>query len=216
MIKNVFFDCDSTLVQIEGVVELARLKNKTSQVQALTEQAMRGEVELSEVFAKRLDIIQPHRNDLIQLGKLYCERLTEGAAEAVSKLQKLSRQVFIISAGYLESLKILGKKLNIPEANIFGIELIFDEGGQYIGLDQSQVLISHIGKKKLLQTLNIDLNQTAMIGDGANDIATQDVVKLFIGFQGNSENKFMKNNAKVFLPGNSLLPVVDIIINHSG
>ncbi len=215
MIQNVFFDCDSTLVQVEGVVELARLKNKTEEVQTLTEQAMRGEVELSEVFAKRLDIIQPHKNDLMRLGELYCERLTEGAAEAVSELQKLGRQVFIISAGYLESLRILGRKLNIPETNIFGVELIFDENGQYLGLDQSQVLISHMGKKKLLQTLNIDLSQTTMIGDGANDIATQDVVKLFIGFQGNSENKFMKDNAKVFLPGNSLLPVVDMIINHN-
>ena len=48
-IQHVFFDCDSTLVQIEGIVELARLKGKAEEIAIVTEQAMSGQIELSGV-----------------------------------------------------------------------------------------------------------------------------------------------------------------------
>ena len=50
-IQYVFFDCDSTLVQIEGIVELARLKGKAEEIATVTEQAMSGQIELSGCLA---------------------------------------------------------------------------------------------------------------------------------------------------------------------
>jgi len=212
-IQHVFFDCDSTLVQIEGIVELARLKGKAEEIAIVTEQAMSGQIELSEVFSKRLAIIQPTIQDLEFLGDLYCQNLTLGAKEAVTKLQQLGKQVYILSAGYRLAIEILASFLGIPKTNIFAVDLQFTDDGEYRGLDTTQVLIKNTGKRDLLQSLGLDLSTVAMVGDGANDLATQEVVKLFIGFQGGRINDWLQQRARVFVAGNSLLPVVDLIVN---
>jgi phosphoserine phosphatase len=212
-IQHVFFDCDSTLVQIEGIVELARLKGKAEEIAIVTEQAMSGQIELSEVFSKRLAIIQPTIQDLEFLGDLYCQNLTLGAKEAVTKLQQLGKQVYILSAGYRLAIEILASFLGIPKTNIFAVDLQFTDDGEYRGLDTTQVLIKSTGKRDLLQSLGLDLSTVAMVGDGANDLATQEVVKLFIGFQGERINDWLQQRARVFVAGNSLLPVVDLIVN---
>jgi len=212
-IQHVFFDCDSTLVQIEGIVELARLKGKAEKIAIVTEQAMSGQTELSEVFSKRLAIIQPTIQDLEFLGDLYCQNLTLGAKEAVTKLQQLGKQVYILSAGYRLAIEILASFLGIPKTNIFAVDLQFTDDGEYRGLDTTQVLIKNTGKRDLLQSLGLDLSTVAMVGDGANDLATQEVVKLFIGFQGGRINDWLQQRARVFVAGNSLLPVVDLIVN---
>jgi len=212
-IQHVFFDCDSTLAQIEGIVELARLKGKAEEIAIVTEQAMSGQIELSEVFSKRLAIIQPTIQDLEFLGDLYCQNLTLGAKEAVTKLQQLGKQVYILSAGYRLAIEILASFLGIPKTNIFAVDLQFTDDGEYRGLGTTQVLIKSTGKRDLLQSLGLDLSTVAMVGDGANDLATQEVVKLFIGFQGGRINDWLQQRARVFVAGNSLLPVVDLIVN---
>ena len=212
-IRHVFFDCDSTLVQIEGIVELARLKGKAEEIATVTEQAMSGQIELSEVFSKRLEIVQPSVRDLEILGRIYCENLTLGAESVVKQLQNMGKQVYILSAGYRLAIEILASFLGIPKTNIFAVDLQFTDDGEYRGLDTTQVLIKNTGKRDLLQSLGLDLNTVAMVGDGANDLATQEVVKLFIGFQGGRINDWLQQRARVFVAGNSLLPVVDLIVN---
>jgi phosphoserine phosphatase len=212
-IQHVFFDCDSTLVQIEGIVELAKLKNKKEEVAKLTQQAMSGQIELSEVFSKRLEIVQPSVRDLEILGRIYCENLTLGAESVVKQLQNMNKQVYILSAGYRLAIEILASFLGIPKTNIFAVDLQFTDDGEYRGLDTTQVLIKNTGKRDLLQSLGLDLSTVAMVGDGANDLATQEVVKLFIGFQGGRINDWLQQRARVFVAGNSLLPVVDLIVN---
>jgi len=211
-IQHVFFDCDSTLVQIEGIVELARLKGKAEEIATVTEQAMSGQIELSEVFSKRLAIIQPTIQDLEFLGDLYCQNLTLGAKEAVTKLQQLGKQVYILSAGYRLAIEILADYLGIPKANVFAVDLQFDEAGRYQALASDQLLIKSTGKKEFLQNLGLDPATIAMIGDGANDLATQDTVALFIGFLGDRANDWLRQQAKVLVKGDSLLPVVDLVI----
>ena len=212
-IQHVFFDCDSTLAQIEGIVELARLKGKAEEIATVTEQAMSGQIELSEVFSKRLEIVQPSVRDLEILGRIYCKNLTLGAESVVKQLQNMGKQVYILSAGYRLAIEILASFLGIPKTNIFAVDLQFTDDGEYRGLDTTQVLIKNTGKRDLLQSLGLDLSTVAMVGDGANDLATQEVVKLFIGFQGGRINDWLQQRARVFVAGNSLLPVVDLIVN---
>jgi len=212
-IQHVFFDCDSTLVQVEGIVELARLKGKAEEIATVTEQAMSGQIELSEVFSKRLEIVQPSVRDLEILGRIYCKNLTLGAESVVKQLQNMGKQVYILSAGYRLAIEVLASFLGIPKTNIFAVDLQFTDDGEYRGLDNTQVLIKNTGKRDLLQSLGLDLSTVAMVGDGANDLATQEVVKLFLGFQGGRINDWLQQRARVFVAGNSLLPVVDLIVN---
>ena len=210
-IQHIFFDCDSTLVQIEGIVELARLKGKAEEIATVTEQAMSGQIELSEVFSKRLEILQPSVRDLEILGRIYCENLTLGAESVVKQLQNMNKQVYILSAGYRLAIEILANYLAIPKANVFAVDLQFDDVGRYQGLNSNQLLIKSTGKKELLQDLGLDPATIAMIGDGANDLVTLDVVALFIGFLGGRGNDWLRQRAKVLVEGDSLLPVVDLV-----
>ena len=210
-IQHVFFDCDSTLAQIEGIVELARLKGKAEEIATVTEQAMSGQIELSEVFSKRLEIVQPSVRDLEILGRIYCENLTLGAESVVKQLQNMNKQVYILSAGYRLAIEILANYLAIPKANVFAVDLQFDDVGRYQGLNSNQLLIKSTGKKELLQDLGLDPATIAMIGDGANDLVTLDVVALFIGFLGGRGNDWLRQRAKVLVEGDSLLPVVDLV-----
>ena len=57
----IFFDCDSTLSTIEGIDELARLKGKEGRVGLLTNKAMDGELDLADVYGKRLRAINRTR-----------------------------------------------------------------------------------------------------------------------------------------------------------
>jgi phosphoserine phosphatase len=211
MIQNVFFDCDSTLVTVEGINELARLKGKEGQVSNLIRQAVNGEIPLHQAFARRLEIIQPTRQDLLQVGEVYIQNLTPGAQDVVRGLLDDGRRVYIISGGYKLALDILAKHLQIPQERVFGVELDFDAGGNYLGYDKSQALTTNAGKKELIGKLPIDLAQTAMIGDGANDLDVQEIVKLFIGFRGERDNEFMRQKAKIFIDSHNLSQVLEII-----
>jgi Haloacid Dehalogenase superfamily, subfamily IB, phosphoserine phosphatase-like len=181
-IQHVFFDCDSTLVQIEGIVELARLKGKAEEIATVTEQAMSGQIELAEVFSKRLEIVQPSVRDLEILGRIYCENLTLGAESVVKQLQNMGKQVYILSAGYRLAIEVLASFLGIPKTNIFVVDLQFTDDGEYRGLDTTQVLIKNTGKRDLLQSLGLDLSTVAMVGDGANDLVTQMWLLYLLGF----------------------------------
>lgn len=68
----VFFDCDSTLARIEGIDELARLKGLFDEVQRLTAAAMGGEVHLSSVYDRRLELLRPNRANIRIIERLYC------------------------------------------------------------------------------------------------------------------------------------------------
>src|SRR5579885_993873 len=95
----IFFDCDSTLSAIEGVDELARLKGKEGRVALLTQKAMDGDLDLADVYGKRLKAIRPTRGQLATIEQLYWDRMVEDAREVVSALQFLGKQIFIISGG---------------------------------------------------------------------------------------------------------------------
>ncbi len=82
----VVFDCDSTLVEVEGVDELATRAGVGERVAEMTRSAMEGKIPLEEVYGHRLDIIRPSRADLDWLGRRYIATLVTGARETVAAL----------------------------------------------------------------------------------------------------------------------------------
>src|SRR3954468_14926222 len=95
----VFFDCDSTLSSIEGVDELARLKGKKARVGLLTQKAMDGDLDLAEVYGKRLKAIRTTRGQLAEIEQMYWDHMVPDAREVIAALQFLGKQVYIISGG---------------------------------------------------------------------------------------------------------------------
>src|SRR5215211_6128231 len=95
----IFFDCDSTLSAIEGIDELARFKGKEWRVGVLTQKAMDGDLDLQEVYGKRLQAIRPTRGQLKQIEEHYWEQIVPDTLAVLDALRFLGKTIFIISGG---------------------------------------------------------------------------------------------------------------------
>ncbi|MBI1280383.1 MAG: HAD-IB family phosphatase, partial [Anaerolineaceae bacterium] len=109
----IFFDCDSTLSAIEGIDELARFKGKEWRVGVLTEKAMNGDLDLAEVYGKRLQAIRPTRGELKAIEERYWETIVPDAENVLAALRLLGKQVFIVSGGLAEPVRGFGKRLGV-------------------------------------------------------------------------------------------------------
>src|SRR3989304_6453251 len=97
--QRVVFDCDMTLVTVEGIDELARLKGQAEFIAHLTSQAMDGKIPLEEVYAQRLELLRPTRAELDEVGRIYRRSLVPQAAAVVAAPQTAGLAGFIVSGG---------------------------------------------------------------------------------------------------------------------
>jgi phosphoserine phosphatase len=227
----IFFDCDSTLSAIEGIDELARFKGKEWRVSVLTQKAMDGDLDLSEVYGKRLQAIRPTRGQLKAIEEHYWENLVPDAEAVIAALRFLNKQLFIISGGLAEPVRGLGKRLGVPPENIRAVELEYNElSGDwwryyepgtrhrqtYLDYDEGPLTISS-GKPAIVQELaNGKHGRRLMVGDGASDLATRGVVDLFVGFGGVVARQKVRDEADVFVSSQSLAPVLPLAAGTSG
>lgn len=184
MKKIIAFDCDSTLSSIEGVDELARLAGPEilKQVENLTNQAMNGEIAIEEIFAKRLDLIQPTQDQCNQIGQMYLDTIEPTAHETIAKLQDAGWECLIISGGFQPCIQALASALNIN--TVEAVPLYFDHKGYYEGFDSAYPTTRNGGKPEILASIQSRSrpDQLVMVGDGVSDLETKDLANIFIGF----------------------------------
>ncbi|MBK9049634.1 MAG: hypothetical protein IPL78_01560 [Chloroflexi bacterium] len=115
---HIFFDCDSTLTTVEGIDMLAEAKGKKWRVEVLTKAAMDGDLDLQEVYGKRLEAVKPTRQQIHDIRQVYKHHIVEDAAALITTLQFLGHQVYIISGGLAEPVIEFGLYLGVPRENI--------------------------------------------------------------------------------------------------
>lgn len=227
----IFFDCDSTLSTIEGIDELAKLKGKEGRVGLLTNKAMDGELDLSEVYGKRLKAIRPTRAQLKAVEERYWETMVEDAQAVISTLQYLNKHVFIISGGLIDAVKGFGRRLGVDPNQIRAVELEYNElSGEwwryhepeaqqkktYLDYNEGPLTVSS-GKPKIINELAGDLpGRRMMVGDGSSDLATQAVVDLFVGYGGVVARDKVKTESEVFVQNLSLAVMLPIATGRVG
>lgn len=198
---NIIFDFDSTLVTIEGIDELAKLKNKEQEVIKLTNQAMNGEVNLEEVFIKRLKIIKPNKEDLKIISNLYRDNITKGAKELIDHLRD-KVNFFIVSGGYKCSLLQTTNYLNINKEHVFANQLVFDKYNNYQKLEDTIPLWKNNGKEIIVKQIQKGYPyKTILIGDGYSDYETSNCVSQFICFAGVVKREAVINKSKRVIYG---------------
>ncbi|MCC7359551.1 MAG: HAD-IB family phosphatase [Anaerolineales bacterium] len=226
----VIFDCDSTLTDVEGIDELARWQGRDAEVAALTNQAMNGEVPLEAVYSRRLDLLQPTREEMRQLGRLYRDHLLPGAAEVVAALLAAERQVFIVSGGLAEAVRDLGQHLGLPSENVYAVGTDYDElsgrwwetwsyryrrgnpQARYAGHDGGPLTIGS-GKLEIVKRLRAQHRGRAMlIGDGTSDLEARAGVELFVGFGGVVSREKVMAGAEVYIRTASLAPILPLVL----
>lgn len=204
---RVVFDCDSTLSEIEGINELAAMVGVPYEVAEMTRQAMSGEVPFEEVFARRLDIIQPHRKQLAALGDLYTSTLVEDATEVAAALAHVGVEVRLVSGGYREALLPMADALGVPHRHVHANELLFNERGEYAGFDAENPLARSGGKRDVLDILPGE-KATLFIGDGASDAEVLPHVEMFVGYGGVERRATVHEVSPVYLHSGSLAPLL--------
>ena len=180
--RLVAFDMDSTLIEAEVIDELATAAGVGEQVSAITERAMRGELDFSESFRERVALLQGlPESALADIVKRI--RITEGAEHLIATLNKLGYKTAILSGGFTYFAEQLAKRLGIHyvHANTLDVEDGFVTGrvvGDIVdGARKAELL------KQLAAAEGIDLQQVIAVGDGANDLPMLSAAGLGIAFR---------------------------------
>jgi len=167
--KLVQLDVDSTLIQQEVIELLAAKAGVSHQVIAITDEAMRGELDFEQSLRARVALLKGLPVSAITEVQAQI-LLTPGARTLISTLHKLGHTVAVVSGGFIDVIAPLLKELDIKyfKANTLGIEngLLT---GEVIG-----AVIDRAAKAAALREFaaleSISMEQTIAIGDGANDL----------------------------------------------
>lgn len=190
--RLVCFDMDSTLIQTEVIVELAKRAGVGNEVHEITEQAMNGAIDFNESFKQRVSLLKGLDESVM---KEIAENLpiTEGAERLFKVLKKYGYKTAILSGGFTYFGEYLQRKLGIDY--IFANNLEIKDGkltGQHLG-DIVNGEIKAEMLKKIAFKEDIHIEQTIAVGDGANDLPMLNTAGLGIAFHAKPK---VKENAK--------------------
>jgi phosphoserine phosphatase len=179
--RLVCFDMDSTLIQAEMIVELAKVAGVGDQVHRITEAAMRGEIDFRESFRQRIALLRGLPEKVMKQIALDIP-ITEGAHRLFNMLKKYGFKTAILSGGFTYFGRYLQHELGIDY--VFANELEIADGmltGNYVG-----DIVDGQKKAELLKNLafkeDIHLEQVIAVGDGANDLPMLNLAGLGIAF----------------------------------
>lgn len=217
--QHVIFDCDSTLTAVEGIDVLARDPAVRSQIEALTRAAMEGEVNLSEIYGRRLAMLQPTHRQVHAIRSAYKQYVVADARELIHYLLSCGHDVYIVSGGLIEPVREFGIWLGVPPENIRAVEVEYDELSPEWWLPdkkwerpyrsyQPTPLADSAGKLGVVQNLlERRHGRRLLVGDGHSDLAARPAVDLFVGFGGVECRARVRDEADVFIECASLAAV---------
>jgi len=209
--KLICFDCDSTLSAIEGIDELARLRGLAvlGRVEEMTNDAMEGRLPLESVFGRRLELIEPRREDLAAVGRKYVETVEPTARATIAALGARGWTVVILSGGFTDAIRPLADFLGV--ARVEAVELKFTAEGTYDGFDEDAPTARSGGKPEVIRRLKRELQpvQVVMVGDGVSDLEATPEVDVFVGFGRYITRPKVKAEARFFVQAlDQLLEIV--------
>ena len=179
--RLVCFDMDSTLIQAEVIDELAKAAGVGEQVAAITESAMRGELDFSESFRRRLALLKGMDESV--LAEIAARLpITDGAERLISTLKRFGYKVAILSGGFTYFANHLKERLGIDY--VYANQLDFRDG-RLTGEVKGDIVDGQM-KARLLRELaakeGISLEQVIAVGDGANDLPMLSIAGLGVAF----------------------------------
>ena len=170
MRRLICFDMDSTLIQTECIDELAARAGVGDKVKAITERAMRGEIDFKESFTERVALLKGLDASVMQDIAEHMP-ITEGADRLMSVLKRCGYKIAILSGGFTFFGEQLRRRYGIDY--VYANELEIDENGKLTGRYVGDIVD---GKRKaellklIAQVEQVNLAQTIAVGDGANDL----------------------------------------------
>lgn len=203
-------DVDSTLIMEEGIDLLGEEAGVGAQVAAITERAMRGELDFEAALLERVALLKGLPEDIFAR---IAERIhfTPGAEDLVKELHKRGYKVGLVSGGFHETVDRLAEQLGIDYVKANRLEI-------QQGLLTGQVLGEIVTKDTKLAMLKawaaenkLELNQTIAMGDGANDLPMIQAAGIGIAFMA---KPIVREQAPYQIQECNLYRVIDLLDNR--
>ena len=202
--KLILFDLDSTLIKEETIDEIATLAGVEKEVKEITKEAMNGKLNFGQSLKKRVSLVKGLPIEKVKELVLRL-RLTEGAEETIKELKKRGYIVGVVSGGFTVATDRIKDILGLDYA--YSNELIENDGiltgevrGPIMDEDAKGKILEEIAKKE-----GIDLEDTVVVGDGANDISMFKKAGLKIAF---CAKDILKKNADVIIENRDLREIL--------
>ena len=166
----VVMDMDSTLISIECIDEIADMQGLKPQVAAITEEAMRGEIDFAESLRRRVALLEGLDESALQ--RVYDERLrlNPGAENMLAELKKRGIRTLLVSGGFLFFTERLKPRLGLDYTHANTLEIV---NGKLTGKVLGNICDAQ-GKAdwlvKIRDALGLKAGQVIAMGDGANDL----------------------------------------------
>jgi phosphoserine phosphatase len=174
-------DVDSTLINDEVIDLLAEAAGTKDKVAALTERAMRGEIDFAESLAQRVATLGGTSAKVLD-DVLGAVTITTGALPLVHAIHEAGGFIIAVSGGFHEILDPIATQLGLDAWLANGLEVL---DGAFTGRTYGPVIdgsakanfLTAYAKKR-----RIPLSNTIAVGDGANDLAMMNIAGLSVGF----------------------------------
>jgi len=179
--RLVVMDVDSTLIQDEVIELIAAHAGRAAEVAAVTERAMRGELDFAQSLHERVAQLAGLPTTVLDQVRSQV-RLTPGARTLVRTLGRLGFTVGLVSGGFIEIVRPLADLLGIEHAEANRLEVVDGRlSGRVVG-----AVVDRAAKADALRRFaaaeGIAMSRTIAIGDGANDLDMLDAAGLGIAF----------------------------------
>jgi phosphoserine phosphatase len=171
-------DMDSTMIQCECIDELADYAGFKSQVAAVTEAAMRGELDFEAALDARVALLKGMDAAVIDQCRRERVRLMPGATTLVRTMAKFGARSILISGGFTAFARPIGEQIGFEQVHANTL-LVAD--GKLTG-KVARPIVDAAAKRAALLGAGIDLPATLAVGDGANDIPMLEAAGLGIAY----------------------------------
>ena len=200
-------DVDGTLIEEEVIDLLGKEADCEKEVAQLTIHAMRGELDFEESLRKRISLLEGLSLDVFE--RLYSQiHLSKNAKHFIKFLQEHDIEVGLVSGGFTTIVERLATELGIK---LIAANHLEAKDGLLTGKLEGEIITREVKEETLIRwgkELNLPIEKTIAIGDGANDLAMLQRAGLGVAF---CAKEYLKNKIPHHIDERDFAKVMELI-----
>jgi phosphoserine phosphatase len=203
----VVFDVDSTLIEDEAIELLAERAGKRTEVAAITERAMRGELDFAQSLVERVGALAGLPESVLDSVSKELKP-TKGASELVAAIHNRGGVAIAVSGGFNQLLGEIKKTIGFQHELANTLEV---SGGKLTGRVIGKIIDRQAKADALVhwaKELSVPLEKTIAVGDGANDLGMMELAGLSVAF---CAKPIVREKAKIALNERDLASLIQLL-----